>query len=301
MSGMSSSLVHRENVYAEDRKTSGHRADERGDLVSYEYSFSGPDLRQVKDVCVSLGGKRVLDHLSFNIRDVHRPGMQQGQVVALLGPSGAGKTTLFRRIAGLDKVDSGTILIGPNGLPTEAGLVGVVMQQYRLRNNRSVLGNMLVAGQQAGLSAKAAQAKAKSLLDTFDLYDRAYDWPAALSGGQRQRVAIAQQLMCSDHMLLMDEPFSGLDPKQKKVACNLISSVAALHEENTIVIVTHDIEAAVKICDQVLVIGQDPKDKVAGARIVADIDLKERGIAWRPDNEALPIFSQTVRELKALF
>ena len=268
----------------------------------YEYSFSGPDLLRVKDVCVSLGGKRILDHLSFAVRDVHRPGFQQGQVVALLGPSGCGKTTLFRRIAGLDKVDSGQILIGPSGLPTEAGLVGVVMQQYHLLNHRSVLGNMLVAGRQAGLSAHAAQAKAKSLLDTFDLYDRAYDWPAALSGGQRQRIAIAQQLMCSEHMLLMDEPFSGLDPKQKEVACALISRVASMHEENTILIVTHDVESAVKICDEILVIGRrDPKDRASGSHIRATIDLKERGIAWRTDNEMLPEFNRTVREIKALF
>jgi polar amino acid transport system ATP-binding protein/sulfate transport system ATP-binding protein len=270
-------------------------------VSDYSYTLNGP-LLQVKDVCVSLGGKQVLDRVSFTVRDVIRPGHSQGQIVALLGPSGSGKTTLFRRISGLETIDSGRILVGSKAEPATAGKVGVVMQHYPLFAHRSVLGNLLVAGAQnaEGLDSGAIQRKAEKLLQTFELGDRADAWPAELSGGQRQRVAIAQQLMCSEHLLLMDEPFSGLDPTMKSRACELVQHVASLHEENTIVIVTHDVESAVKICDQIIVLGKDPIDG-KGTRVRADIDLKERGIAWRPENEDLPAFRETVREIKAMF
>lgn len=267
---------------------------------TYTYTTHKPIL-QVKDVCLTLGDKRILNHLSFTIFDIHRPGHKQGQIVALLGPSGVGKTQLFRRIAGLDSPDSGSILVGLNAKPTKAGLVGVVMQHYPLLMHRHVLSNLVVAGKQAGLSTEDAEKKARGILKTFGLDDREDAWPAELSGGQRQRVAIAQQLMCSENFLLMDEPFSGLDPLMKNRACELIQHVAALHEENTIIVVTHDIESAVRISDQVVVLGRDPADKTSGASVRADLDLKARGITWRPDNETLPAFAETVREIKALF
>jgi polar amino acid transport system ATP-binding protein/sulfate transport system ATP-binding protein len=271
--------------------------------MSYEYTYHKP-LIQVQNVNVTLGGKCILRDVDFTVRDVHRPGHTQGQIVALLGPSGMGKSQLFRRIAGLEPPDSGSIKIGAEAKPTAAGLVGVVMQHYPLFPHRSVLGNLVVAGTQAGLDAVACKAKALGLLEQLGMTPQADSWPAQLSGGQRQRVAIAQQLMCSEHLLLMDEPFSGLDILAKQAACKLISEVAAMDELNTIVVVTHDIESAVHIADQVLVLGRE-RDKegkpVPGARIQADIDLKARGIAWRENNESLPAFQAVVQEVKTLF
>ena len=267
---------------------------------SYEYSLLKPIL-QVKDVCLSFREKKVLNHLSFDILDVHRPGYEQGQIVSILGPSGVGKSQLFRRIAGLDVPDSGQILVGLDAKPTHPGMVGVVFQDYRILNHRTVLSNLVIAGVQAGLKNKEAHEKAREMLKTFSLEDKEGSWPAELSGGQKQRVAIAQQLMCSEHFLLMDEPTTGLDPIMKSKTCDLILHVASLHEENTIIMVSHDIESAVKISDQIIVLGHDPKDKKSGAVVRANIDLKERGIAWRENNESLPVFSQTVREIKSLF
>lgn len=271
--------------------------------MSFEYSYHKP-LVQVQNVNVTLGGKCILRDVDFVIRDVHRPGHTQGQIVALVGPSGMGKSQLFRRIAGLEPLDSGTIKIGEDAHPTAAGLVGVVMQHYPLFPHRTVLGNLLVAGTQAGLDAVACKAKAMGLLEQLGMTPQAESWPAQLSGGQRQRVAIAQQLMCSEHLLLLDEPFSGLDILAKEAACKLIEEVAALDELNTIIVVTHDVESAVHIADQVLVLGRnrDPEGKpIPGARIQADIDLKARGVAWRENNERLPAFQVAVQEIKTLF
>src|SRR5205807_709075 len=125
-------------------------------------------------------------------------GRTQGQVVGLLGPSGMGKTTLFRVLAGLDAPDRGAVLLGEEGRPVERGMVGVVAQNYPLFSHRTVLSNLIVAGRSSGESGSEAGRHARDLLGRFDLAAHAYKYPAQLSGGQRQRVAIAQQFMCSE-------------------------------------------------------------------------------------------------------
>jgi len=236
------------------------------------------------------GGKLVLRDVSAQIKDVVRPDVaNQGQVVGVLGPSGIGKTTLFRIIAGLDAPARGRVLVG--GAPVAPGMVGVVFQHYPLFDHRTVLGNLVVAG--------GDRAKAIALLDRFGLADRAHAWPAELSGGQRQRVAILQQLMCGHTYLLMDEPFSGLDPIAKHAACELIREVSMLDERNTIVVVTHDIREAVKVSDTLWLIGREPGKP--GARIVETYDLIERDLAWHPDIARTPPFAAFVKLIEDRF
>src|SRR5579862_7281517 len=166
---------------------------------------------KVDHVSVKLGGLPILRDVNVEIRDIVRPGMNQGQVVALLAPSGMGKTTLFKALAGLDVPDEGQVLLGTSSQPVERGMVGVVAQNYPLFAHRTVAGNLAVASRQAGMSGSHAKDQSMELLTRFGLADQAHKYPVQLSGGQRQRVAIAQQFMCSEHFLLMDEPFSGLD------------------------------------------------------------------------------------------
>jgi polar amino acid transport system ATP-binding protein/sulfate transport system ATP-binding protein len=118
----------------------------------------------------------------------------------------------------------------------------------------------------------------------MQLADRAEAYPAELSGGQRQRVAIAQQLLCSEHFVLMDEPFSGLDPLATARIIDLIGEVAGLHELNTIVVATHDVGAAIAVADTLLLMGCDRDGEgrvVPGARIQATFDLVARGLVGR--------------------
>ena len=269
--------------------------------IACEYTDT---LLSVSNVNVTLGGAPILRDVNLEIKDLIRPGFTQGQVVGLLGPSGVGKTTLFRVLAGLDAPDSGTVLVEKEGRPVQRGMVGVVAQNYPLFAHRTVKGNLAVAGRQAGLSGGAAAQKADDLLRRFDLGEHANKYPIQLSGGQRQRVAIAQQLVCSDHFLLMDEPFSGLDLIAAERVSNLIAELAQSDEQKTFIIVTHDISAAIQVCDTLLLLGRDRDAEgnvVPGARIQASYNLVERGLAWRKGITTTPEFLVLLQEIRKKF
>ncbi len=264
---------------------------------------AGEVLLDVEGVKLTLGGSKILDGVSFQVIDWIREGTTTGQVVSLLGPSGVGKTRLLRIMAGLDTPDAGTVH-GKDKKLLEAGSVGVVFQDYPLLRHRTVEGNLELAGTIGGLDAAAARKRTKELLKTFGLSERATFYPAQLSGGQKQRVAIAQQLVVPRQLLLMDEPFSGLDPAALEDVMKLLVDVANLHELNTIVVITHDIRAAMAVSDTLYMLGRDRKEDgtiIPGARIQATYDLVELDLAWRADVQTLPTFVTLEREIKAKF
>ena len=262
----------------------------------------GDVLLDVAGVKLRLGGNQILDGVSFQILDRVRQGEITGQVVALLGPSGIGKTRLFRIIAGLDAPHGGKVR-GAGGANLPAGSVGVVFQDYPLLKHRTVIDNLVTAGVVAGMRASDARTRGKDLLATFKLSDHADFYPSQLSGGQRQRVAIAQQIVRPRRLLLMDEPFSGLDPAALEDVTKLIVDVANLDELNSILLVTHDIRAAMIVGDTMHFLGRDRRDGkvVPGAKIQGTIDLVERGLAWTRGVAELPEFSILEREIKARF
>ncbi len=241
--------------------------------------------------------KPILKNVNIHIDNIVREGLQQGQVVALLGPSGIGKSQLFRCLAGLQTPTSGSVEFNHNEKleHVQPGQVGVVQQNYPLLNHRTILGNLMLVG---------SRETALMMLDKFGLVDKAHCYPIQLSGGQRQRVAILQQVMCSSHFLLMDEPFSGLDLIAKSHVSKTILDISTLHEFNTVIVITHDIEAALEIADTVWILGRDRNEKneiIPGAYIKHVIDLIDRGIAWVPNASATKQFHDCALELKALF
>src|SRR3974390_813001 len=205
-----------------------------------EYSY-GKTLLKVEDVSLEYDGRPILKHVSAEIKDIICPGKITGQVVGFLGPSGIGKTQLFRIIAGLNKPTSGRVTINGLDRPVQAGEVGVVAQDYPLFEHRTVMSNLLLAANQKEKDDKTARDKVIQYLTDFELIDKARLYPVQLSGGQRQRCAIIQQILCSEHFLLMDEPFSGLDLLMEAKVCELINEIACLDDLNTIIVVTHDV------------------------------------------------------------
>ena len=291
-------------------------------------TFRTDTLLSVEDVCLSFGDKPVLSNVSVKVDNLTRAGdgangQTTGQVVAFLGPSGVGKTMLLRILAGLQKPTSGNVYITKDRKPIHAGLVGLVSQNYLLYRHRTVMGNLRTAAMRRSCNGYTAlqsiltyfkrradaEDEAKKLLERFDdesktLTSRMNLYPSQFSGGQRQRIAIAQQLLCSEHFLLMDEPTAGLDPLMKRKVCSLITEVANQDDLNTIIVVTHDIRSALSFADTVWVMGRDRDAQgriVSGAKIKKVYDLVERGLTWNRDAMNEPEFIETEKEILTTF
>ena len=257
-------------------------------------SKNGEVVLDVRDVCMRVGKASVLEHVSFSVVDRIREGRTTGQVVALLGPSGIGKTTLLRVLAGLDRPDRGSV-VGPAGAALDRHRIGLVFQDYPLLGHRTVEDNLVAAGKMGGMDEERARKRTRELLERVGLEDHAHHWPAQLSGGQRQRAAIAQQLVLPRRVLLLDEPFSGLDPVAVREVESLVVEVANEHELNTVVVVTHDVRAALTVSDTVLLLGRAANDH--GACIRGSYDLVELGLAWEVgDSEGRTALERAVTE-----
>lgn len=263
---------------------------------------------KVEDVSLTLGDNQILKNVNVEIKNVVRPGMTQGQIIGFLGPSGIGKTKFFEMLSGIipinNKNATGKVLIGQNLEPVRMGHIGVVQQNYPLFEHRTVYGNLIIAAGMKYKNKSEREDRVNVMLKNFDLEKRRNYYPLQLSGGQRQRVAIAQQILCSSNFLLMDEPFSGLDPLMIKKVSNLIVEVANMDELNTIIIVSHDINSTAAISDTLWVMGRDrdaENNVIPGAKIKFEYDLMERGLAWRPEIETAYEFHNLCDELRGLF
>ena len=272
-------------------------------MANPSYSF-GKTLLKIENVSLEYDGRPVLSGVNAEVRDILVPGKVKGQVVGILGPSGCGKTTLFRIIAGLLAPTSGRVSVNGFDRSVVAGEVGVVAQSYPLFEHRSVLGNLMLGARKKEKDEKVARDKVMAFLTEFGLQDKYNLYPAQLSGGQRQRCAIIQQILCSEHFLLMDEPFSGLDLIMLEKTCELIAKVADMDDLNTIIVVTHDVTAACSVADHLWLMGRSPAENgvpVAGSRIVQQYNLIDKDLCWQPDIITTARFTDFVREVKEEF
>ena len=270
-------------------------------MANNDYTY-GATLLKVDNVSLQLGENTILKDVNIEIKDILRKDETAGQIVGFLGPSGIGKTKLFEIMAGLLKPSSGQVLLKDK--PVEVGQVGVVQQNYPLFNHRTVMGNLEVAARKTITDSTKRKDKIMGYLERFNLKDKINLYPAQLSGGQRQRVAIIQQLLCSEHYLLLDEPFSGLDPLMVTEVSELISEIAHLHEENTIIIVSHDIDATAAIADTLWLMGREKTSEgkvIPGSKIKYTYNMIDLGLAWRKNVQEDPAFIQLVKEVKNLF
>jgi putative ABC transport system ATP-binding protein len=199
----------------------------------------------------------------------------RGESVAIMGPSGSGKSTLLNLIAGLDRPTSGMIMVGGQDLGTlsETRLaryrrrqVGMIFQFFNLLDDMTVLDNVLLPAQLAGMPASQARNRADELLTTLRIAPYRDAYPARLSGGQRQRVAIARALVNRPALLLGDEPTGALDTTTGEAIGELLLELNSAGQ--TLIVVTHNPDLAARYSGRVIEIvdGRVASDAVAGAR-----------------------------------
>ena len=179
-----------------------------------------------------------------------------GGCVALLGPSGTGKTTALRLVAGLDVPDAGQVRLDGRdlaGVPPERRRTALVFQRARLFPHLDVRDNVAFAPAVAGSGRRAARAEALRFLDLVGAADLARRRAGSLSGGQAQRVALARALAARPDVLLLDEPFSALDPAVRSAMHQLLLELRAAVEP-TVLLVTHDRHEAAAVADTVAVV-----------------------------------------------
>jgi sulfate/thiosulfate transport system ATP-binding protein len=206
-------------------------------------------------------GKRFGDFVALDDVSVSIP---TGQLTALLGPSGGGKSTLLRIIAGLEQADNGTIMIegkDATGIPAQKRNVGFVFQHYAAFKHLSVARNVAFGLEIRKTPKDEIRERVDELLKLVHLSQFSDRLPGQLSGGQRQRMALARALAVQPSVLLLDEPFGALDAKVRK---ELRDWLRHLHDEIpvTTVFVTHDQEEALEVADEIVVINEGRIEQV---------------------------------------
>lgn len=208
----------------------------------------------IDGVRVSYGGRDVLRGLSLEVA--------RGEIVALMGPSGVGKTTALRAVAALQSFDEGRITVdgfalAPGAVPPESRLValrrrvGLVFQAHALFEHLSVLDNVTLALRHVlDRSRDEAESIATGLLGSLDVGTRADAWPHQLSGGEAQRVAIARALAPDPTLLLMDEPTAALDAARRATLGRTLRELC--EQDRGLLIATHDVEFARGHADRVV-------------------------------------------------
>ena len=219
-------------------------------------TVANPAYLVLRDVTKRFGAVTAVDDVGLGVED--------GELICFLGPSGCGKTTLLRLVAGLERPDSGSIVLAERDLASASARqrnFGMVFQSYSLFPNMTVRKNIAYGLECRGWSRADSTARIDEMLALVHLADQSDKYPSQLSGGQQQRVALARALAPKPHVLLLDEPLSALDAK---VRLTLRGEVRKLQQSLgiTTIMVTHDQEEALTMADRIVVMNQGGIEQV---------------------------------------
>ena len=202
---------------------------------------------ELKNISKKFKDRQILSDFNLTV--------EENKILAIVGPSGGGKTTLLRMLAGLEKIDSGEIIYNGEYLPIDEfekrNLLGFVFQDFQLFPHLTVLENLVLSPiKTMNMEKNDAEKKAIELLEKLGLEKQINNYPTSLSGGQKQRVALARAMMINPKIIGYDEPTSALDPELRLEVEKLILKNRELGI--TQIVVTHDLQFAENIADSIL-------------------------------------------------
>ncbi|WP_110590482.1 ABC transporter ATP-binding protein [Microbacterium suaedae] len=235
----------------------------------------------LKSVSVDLGERTILDGLSATFA--------AGEISIVLGPSGSGKSTILRVLAGLQRIDSGAVVVGSTPITGPSASRGLVFQHDGLLPWLSIQQNVELPLKIAGVPRLERRRRALEILDEVELSGCTRMHPSELSGGMKQRAQIARVLVTRPSVLLLDEPFSALDVRTRAACQQLLRRVHAEHRP-TVVFVTHDLEEASSLGGRQLILTGRPATRLVP---LPDIDEPASG-------ETLSLNEMHARRLRLL-
>lgn len=208
-----------------------------------------PHKLKAESLAISFNGVRFMEDISFRV--------DPGEIVGILGPSGAGKTTLFNMLAGLARPDEGKVFLDGKDITGENGHLGYMLQKDLLLPYHSVINNVSLPLQLRGLSKKEAHDIARPYFKEFGLEGTEDSYPKTLSGGMRQRAALLRTYLFGSDIILLDEPFSALDPMTRR---SMQSWFLKMVEELGLsaLLITHDIDEAILLSDRIYLLQGPP-------------------------------------------
>lgn len=206
-------------------------------------------LLELKNISKQFGHKQIFKDFNLNV--------EEGKILAIVGPSGGGKTTLLRMLAGLETIDSGQVIYQGQEVPLNhlesENILGFVFQDFQLFPHLTVLENLTLSPiKTMGVTKEQASKKAQELLAKLGLEEHGSAYPFSLSGGQKQRVAFARAMMINPKIVGYDEPTSALDPALRQEVAKLIVQNRDLGI--TQIVITHDMDFAQEIADHIVTI-----------------------------------------------
>lgn len=212
--------------------------------------------------------------------------VKENDFICIVGPSGCGKSTLLRIIAGLEHATQGKVFYKKNVINRPTVQIGMVFQEYSLLPWRTVLDNVALGLEFAGLDKTQRISRALEYLQLVELTDFAHAFPHELSGGMRQRVAIARALAVEPEILLMDEPFGALDAHTRILLQKALLKIWEARRK-TVLFVTHSVDEAIFLADRILVMSKRP----GRIKTLVDVDIP------RPRDRALARYGQLYASL----
>ena len=212
-------------------------------------SYQNNNVLRIEKITKEYNGKDIIKDIDLYLK--------QGEFVSILGPSGCGKSTLFNVIGGLLKPEAGKVFISGDDVTGKTGVVSYMYQKDLLLPWRNVVDNAILPLEISGMKKSQAREKVFEMLATFGLEGHEEKYPNQLSGGMKQRVSLLRTSMFSKDIMLLDEPFGGLDAmtrlKMQEYLLEILKKI-----QGSVLFVTHDIDEAIFLSDRIYVMNGTP-------------------------------------------